>query len=142
MRLLVTGSRNWTDTMFLEAALERVAESLIHARPEEYIRDGLVVVSGHCRQGADRLAEEWAKSVFAHEPETHPADWRQGKRAGFARNKYMVDLGADRCVAFIMRCIKPTCPKRGIHGSHGATHCADYAESQGIPTDRYTEEDL
>lgn len=98
------------------------------------------LVHGDCPTGADALADTVARSWGA-EVEPHPALWRPyGKydpTAGFKRNSLMVAKGADVCLAFIGRCNKIGCPDRGLHGSHGATHCADLAEAAGIRTVRY-----
>lgn len=112
-RVLVTGSRTWTDHTVIRTALTTVWHP------------ATVLVSGACPQGADRLCEQcwthWGGTV-----ERHPADWRQhGRAAGMVRNRHMVQLGAEVCLAFI----------RGH--SRGATHCADLAEQAGIPTRRY-----
>lgn len=137
MRVLVTGSRTWSDGAFLREALRRITDELIDAEPDRYLKEGITIVTGACRSGADRLAEKFAEEVFAFDIERHPADWRRGRQAGFDRNHKMVDLGLDVCVAFIMRCSKPSCPQRGLHGSHGSTDCADYAESQGYRVERF-----
>jgi hypothetical protein len=46
-------------------------------------------------------------------------------QAGLARNRLMVELGADICLAFVR------------NGSRGASHCAALAEEAGIPVRRY-----
>ena len=112
-RVLVTGTRSWTDTTIIRAALGAVWSP------------GAVLVSGACPTGADALCEacwrRWGGPV-----ERHPAHWaRHGRRAGFIRNQHLVDLGADMCVAFIR------------DHSPGATHTATLAEAAGIPTHRY-----
>lgn len=115
MRILITGSRDWTDVhTILDALLTEV--------------DGgpVTIVHGACPTGADSTADRLGK-VYGVTVERHPADWKtHGKRAGFVRNAEMVALGADVCLAFIK------------NGSKGATMTADLAEKAGIRTVRFT----
>lgn len=114
MRLLVTGSRDWTDRAAIERELTR------------YYQRGVTIVHGDCPTGADAIADH-AAVEWGWEVERHPADWNtHGKAAGFIRNKAMVGLGADLCLAFIK------------NGSRGATMTADLAEKAGIRTLRFT----
>lgn len=120
-RILITGSRDWENRAAIQEALD--AFWCPDCDP------GSVLVSGACPTGADRIAEEIWESAGA-EVERHPADWNEyGKAAGFIRNKEMVDLGADVCLAFIRS------------SSKGATHTADLAEAAGIPTKRIIQND-
>lgn len=110
-RLLITGSRDWTDRSIIREALEP------HVTAE-------VLVSGACPTGADRMCEElW--SAWGGKIERHVADWSLGKWVGPARNRRMVELGADVCLAFI------------LNHSVGASMTADLAERAGIKTIRY-----
>ena len=123
MRILVTGSRDWSHASAIYGELSR------HLDAERT----LVVVQGACPTGADAYADDWAKCGvgrgFNVISEPHPADWTAfGKRAGFARNAEMVDLGADLCLAFIR------------DYSPGATNCANLAAAHGIPTRIFRED--
>lgn len=119
-RILVTGSRTWTDELEIRLAL--IAEAV------PYLKRGVIVVHGACPRGADAIAAEWAAN-YSVPVEAHPADWKQfGKAAGFRRNTEMVRLGAGVCLAFIR------------DGSPGATHCAAEAEKAGIRVRRFTAE--
>jgi hypothetical protein len=130
LRVLVTGSRDWADEQLVMDALYTAWTE--HGSPTSW-----VLVSGACPTGADAIAERIGKTGGAT-VERHPADWSQGRSAGFRRNAEMVDLGADICLAFISDCTSPRCDKPRPHPSHGATHTADLAELVGIPTHRYT----
>lgn len=117
IRILVTGSRTWTNRNWLSMELISAA-----AETAGGLEVPVTLVSGACPRGADRIAEELAKS-WDWTVERHPADWKAyGKAAGFIRNQQMVDLGADICLAFVR------------NGSRGATHCGQAAERAGIPT--------
>lgn len=113
VRILVTGSRSWTEAWVIKSAIRDV------------VRAGMsvTVVHGGAR-GADRIAGDVARSLGFIE-EVHVPDWSTGKAAGIRRNLAMIDAGADVCLAFIR------------DGSRGATHCADAAEKAGIPTRRF-----
>jgi hypothetical protein len=114
MRILITGSRTWTDKVTIAQAIREAW--LVAGRPY-----GVVVVHGGAR-GADYIAGVYAKRL-GFDVEVHEADWVTfGKRAGYLRNADMVDAGADVCLAFIR------------NESAGATMCADLAQKAGIPT--------
>ena len=118
MRILITGSRKWTDISLIWSAMRRQSEK----RPE----DEVIVVHGEA-QDADSIAAYWAERD-GWQTEEHLADWQAfGKSAGFIRNSEMVKAGADVCLAFIK------------NESKGATMCADLAEKAGIPTIRFVE---
>lgn len=116
-RLLITGSQLWTDTGMIRDALAQAWH------PDT------ILMSGVCPRGADRLCEDcwthWGGRV-----DRFPAQWivdgRYRSDAGFRRNELMVatavDLGAERCLAFI------------LDNSPGATHTAGLARQAGLWT--------
>lgn len=131
-RVLVTGSRTWTDPWHVRNALFDTYTQ----------RNGrsMVVVHGAAQAGADHWAAEWVRHYrrlgFDVTDEPHPAPWHHGRGSGPTRNTAMVKLGADVCLAFIRPCTKRGCNPRP-HGSHGTTDCAAKAEAAGIPTVRH-----
>jgi hypothetical protein len=116
-RLLGTGSRNLTDMW----AVGRVLGDRLTKLPPG---STLIAVHGAHDEGFDKIMHSWATSptIAARYPdytvvaEPHPADWwrdcdqncrhrprRPGGRcaaAGPLRNQFMVDLGADECIAW------------------------------------------
>lgn len=113
-RVLVTGSRDWTDQSVIFRALyyERLTAG----------DRGMVIVHGDCPTGADRFADQWGRRFYpgAVTVETHPADWKLGKHAGHMRNQKMADLGADVCLAF------------PFTHSRGTRDCMERARAAGI----------
>lgn len=127
MRVLVTGSRDWPDVELVLATLAGVAN--------EFGVTGTVVHGGRGR--VDTTAHRWAlRNGWG--TEVHAADWRQyGRAAGPIRNRAMVTAGADLCLVFIGPCSRPACRHLRVHGSHGASGCAELAQAAGIETRRY-----
>lgn len=113
-RLLVTGSRSWTDETVIGQELHRVWTQW--GRPQ----DAVLVVGD--ADGADRLAARcWQRAGL--EVELHRADWDvHGRRAGMIRNAEMVDSGVDFCVAF------------SVDDSRGTAHCLNAATRSLVPT--------
>lgn len=132
-RVLVTGSRDWVDRATLVQRLTKAYDAALRAESR------LVVVHGHCPKGADRLAHLWVTAMrgagWDVDEEARPANWSEGRGAGFDRNERMVMSGADECLAFAMPCTKRSCVRPGEHYSHGTTHCASLAERAGIPVE-------
>ena len=87
-RLMVTGSRTWSDSEAIVAELQFIAKKY----------KNVVLVSGHAI-GADRLAEEVAVG-FGWVVEIHEPDWSLGDSAGYKRNSTMLDTGIDAVLAF------------------------------------------
>jgi hypothetical protein len=112
-RLLVTGSRTWTDVRTIEQALAVILDR----HPE-----GVLLVHGACPRGADAIAAAYAARTPGYQIEAHPADWRRhGRAAGYRRNAEMIALGADGCAAFIR------------DNSPGSGHAIQLARAAGIP---------
>ncbi|GAA3172736.1 SLOG family protein [Nonomuraea roseoviolacea] len=148
-RILITGSRTWTDWETVWRALDDTIGAQVKNGETEF-----VVVHGHCPRGADAIADSYCEDQAGWRDnagqvlavEQHPADWtapcgqhcrtahrrRRGDgtsycpTAGLTRNQQMVDLGADICLAFIR------------DDSRGATDCARRAARAGIEVRRWT----
>jgi len=88
-RLLVTGSRDWSDVEVITAELQFVAKKY----------NNVVLVSGHAI-GADRIAEEIAVGL-GWVVEIHEPDWKlHGQSAGFKRNTTMLETEVQAVLAF------------------------------------------
>jgi hypothetical protein len=93
-RILITGSRDWTDESTLYNAISDLKNWY------NFQWEDVVIVHGDCPTGADALADHFASQADLT-TERHPADWEQfGKFAGPKRNQEMVDAGADVVLAF------------------------------------------
>lgn len=104
-RILFTGGREVKDYQRIQRAIALTIQSLIegHDKPIK-----VIVVHGAAR-GADELVSEFVNKIEHSIPGVHVVQERHpvgkadiakyGKRAYFLRNKKMVDLGADICVA-------------------------------------------
>lgn len=116
-RILVTGSRHWTD----EGAVYR---ALVSAWDATGRHPDAVLVHGACHVGGlDSIAARIWKSWGLND-EPHPADFGpDGRVLGPQRNREMVELGADVCLAF------------PLPGSRGTRNCMRLAREAGIPVE-------
>lgn len=101
-RVIVCGSRNWTDRETLYRELYHLRNRLA----QEF--DGMIVVQGACPfGGADKMASEWA-SIATNKflpitDEPHPPDFKKYEnkiRAYHTRNQDMANAGALLCLGF------------------------------------------
>lgn len=115
MKVLVTGSRDWTD----------------YAVIRDYIKasGATVVVHGDHWEGADRLAKRAARELgIEHKP--YPAEWKMfGRGAGPRRNQQMIDSEPD-----IALCLGFPLP-----GSQGTIDCMKRAAKAGIRVIKWPE---
>lgn len=88
MRVIIAGSRNFSDYELLEKTIDNVRQTI----PIDEIVSGTAT-------GADSLGEHYAKQKGL-EVKYFPADWASyGKAAGAIRNKQMSSY-ADMCIVF------------------------------------------
>jgi hypothetical protein len=88
-RLLVTGSRDWSDVEVIATELQFIAKKY----------NNVVLVSGHAI-GADRIAEDIAVGL-GWVVEIHEPDWKlHGQSAGFKRNTTMLETDVQAVLAF------------------------------------------
>lgn len=140
MKILITASRDWLDRTRVWALLDEYAvEAGVRNEPLE-------VIHGDCPTGGDRHARLWCQERITAlaladievRERRFPAKWDlYGRRAGFLRNQIMVDLMPDVCLAFVKPCRR--CPRRDVHGSHGATDTIVRCIEAGIPVREFRE---
>ena len=120
-RILVTGSRDWTDMETIRGALSEAWHLL--GQPSD-----AVLVQGECHLGgADKIAA-YIWSGWGYEVEGHPAEvGPNGHVLGPKRNAEMVALGADVCLAF------------PLPSSRGTKNCMRLAREAGIPLRVYAQ---
>jgi len=117
-RVLVTGSRAWTDKELVSEALRQVAIDSFDMKPNS----ALTLIHGGA-PGLDTMAAEIAAENFWY-IEHYPADWISwGKSAGPRRNQEMVNSGADICLAFPLV----------LDSWSGTMDCMFRADAYGIP---------
>ncbi|GAA3136833.1 hypothetical protein GCM10010466_29560 [Planomonospora alba] len=126
MRVIVTGSRDWSDLHQVCRALETV-----YKLAEQRETLPLTVVHGGCPTGADAMAAAWAYLAaqdldLAVIEQVYEADWSRGKVAGPERNARMVRDGAHLVLAFHQ------------DNSKGTADTIRRAEAAGIPCHVYT----
>ena len=94
MRIIICGSRNWTDRAQIHAEIDR-----LHTK----YGDKLIIIHGVCETGADMIANDYCieKDIRII---PFPARWRfHGNAAGPIRNQRMIDQGKPQgVVAFDM----------------------------------------
>jgi hypothetical protein len=113
MRILVTGDSNWPCT--------ELAERIVNRLIGQYGYD-LVIIHGRAA-GVDKAFAE-ACQHFSIKAEPLVADWKGlGNIAGPARNREMVESGADMCIAL----------HRTLETSEGTKDCIRQALAAGIP---------
>jgi len=148
-RVVVTGSRNWTDRAKLFAKLEEVRSRL---------PDGTWLIVRHGGAGGtDGLAHSWAERAAGVLVERRRADWRAPCRdtcrpghrlpgrdgasycpaAGMYRNEAMLtgDGPVDEVLAFVMPCGRPRHRHQPPHDSHGTAGMIGLAGEAGVPVD-------
>lgn len=135
-RVLVTGSRDWTDMNLIEQALDAALALLLVPVTAQ---DAVTLVHGDAK-GLDTLAAQIAGSR-GWKIEEHPARWREHttacpashidqktcKMAGHRRNHEMIALGADLVVAFPMG-------NESSGHSRGTWGCARASMEAELPT--------
>lgn len=120
MRVLVTGSRDWTGHHG-EARIYMVLNVVLALC--EVLGQKLTIVHGD-GPGADQLIDAWAlrREDSGVTVERYPAPWALGKYAGPLRNRSMVNEGADMCIGFLK------------DASRGTVGTLTLAREFGIPT--------
>ena len=112
-KVVIAGGRDFSDYDLLKKWCDYYLEKRIQSGEQ------IVIISGGAR-GADTLGEQYATEK-GFTVDKHPADWnKNGKAAGYIRNKEMVDI-ADAVIAF------------WDGKSKGTSHTINLAESKGIP---------
>jgi hypothetical protein len=120
MKVLITGSRNWTN----EGAIRRELSKL----PQ-----GTRIIHGGCRTGADAIADRVAAEL-GFILNVYPEDWSIGKAAGPIRNSRMIkeehepDDPIDLCLAFTL----------DVSRSRGTRDCVAKARAAGIPVEVFS----
>ncbi len=118
MRVLVCGSREWTDDWIIDQVLTGIDGN-------QPVFTETVIIEGGAR-GADTIAGQWRLGEYDVHHITYRAEWhRYGGSAGPIRNQQMLDEGGpDVVIAF----------SDDIKSSKGTADMVRRAKKAGVPT--------
>ena len=117
MRILVTGSRKWTDEAVIHAALDAEYDAWLPTRREW---EQFTVMHGKAA-GADTIAMRWTWNKPYAIEDGYDAHWDLlGAHAGHERNARMLAGGPDKVLAFPL-------------GGPGTANCIKLARQAKIP---------
>lgn len=89
-RFLVCGGRDYSDYEYLTNKLNKFVESILKIKGLE---TDFILIHGGCT-GADIMSGFWAETHKEIRVLVFNADWKTfGKKAGFVRNKQMIEEG-------------------------------------------------
>lgn len=91
MRLLISGSRNYTDEAFIEKQIDWAIAG----------KKDVVIIHGGCPRGVDAAVDAIAKRR-GWVVDVYPADWSLGCRAGPMRNAEMMTAGKPDYAIFFL----------------------------------------
>lgn len=140
MKILVAGSRTFTDRTLLELELGK------------YLHRSPTIISGGAK-GADTLAEAYAGSTGLNFVK-YPADWqRYGKSAGMIRNRKMIDEERPTRVLVFYGVRKVSTGLYDVNGkeiidvisgerSAGTAYTEEYARGKGIPVEVFFQDSV
>lgn len=118
MKVMVTGSRTWTDK---RAVLDALAA---HVPADAHI------IVGDCPTGADAIVRDHWPS---EQTSVHFANWSLlGRAAGARRNQEMVDTKPDLVLAFPLNCDLTRCRGKRGHWTHGTYDAVRKAKAAKI----------
>lgn len=134
MRVLICGSRDWTDSLPITSVLDGLL-FLHNCGFGTLTLDPMVIIEGGAT-GADEIAAAWAETWKDREPydfgvprlthEQYPADWkRYGRSAGPIRNQAMLETKPSVAFAFV------TMP---MPESRGTADMVRRLKEAGVPT--------
>jgi YspA, cpYpsA-related SLOG family len=113
MRVMVTGSRDWSDHITVQSALVVVGVTMTKKNEK------ITLIHGGAT-GADTIAAKAAKELEWEIEEFKP-DWSMGRRGGPLRNVAILESGVDIVLAFWK------------NRSPGTRHAIETARTMGIP---------
>lgn len=116
MRVLICGSRGWTEKQPIYNVLDALDREFRRAYPPVEV----TIIHGAAK-GADSIAGDLAER-YGFVVEAHPANWALGRVAGIQRNLEMLHSGIDRVYAF-----------RTEGRSRGTDHMVRIARAAGVP---------
>ena len=118
--ICINGSRGFNDyNFFKEVIVKLIDVNQVHFDEELKANKTLRIIVGGA-QGADTLAERWARESGLNY-QVFPANWKKyGKSAGYKRNVQMIDV-SDELISF------------WDGESKGTKHTIDYARSKLVP---------
>lgn len=130
MRILVIGSPDYLGAQTFQHEMDLAAARLVAEHEARYLKEGLVVVAGKAKGGADWMARQWADKRMDTDLELIVGSTMDNWRDQVAR-------GADLAMVFSCACHRNICKGKPSHANHVVDARVHLVEDAEIPTQKY-----